>query len=452
MADSDAAMAAITRTPPLTVGAPHEPALNTPGNVGLCLSGGGTRACCAGMGQLRALAYLQANGASLLSQIKALSTVSGGSWLGVPYMFLPTDGPSDDDYLGVYDADQGALKPVDLHELPPGNAGVPMASETFSIEGIAATALIIHALARLNSPDDPLPANMLWQTVIALHILAPCGLFLHGDKDHPPDNYLPRDMFTANSASLHRIESSNAHLPTGTAHLFATGSARAQRPFLLCNMGMFQEADTSTDPTPYLPLVPVQATGFFGGVVGEPSEKIDGQRVRVEDANGRDVGGGGVDAFAVSSTFVDIAGEQAAVQQTRPWALADIMGTSSAAFAFNLQQVIDGWQRDRLRFRAWLAIESAALHDWIERHLPPEHHDDAKGLVDGDPLLDATLDLLGLGALIPEYQSWPVADPGPNPKPNRYADGGSLDNTGLASMLAYGDVDRVIVWRIGRDS
>jgi predicted acylesterase/phospholipase RssA len=85
--------ATITSTPPLTVGALYTPASSTPGNVGLCLSGGGTRACAAGMGQLRALASLQANGASLLSQIKALSTVSGGSWLGVPYQFLPASGP-----------------------------------------------------------------------------------------------------------------------------------------------------------------------------------------------------------------------------------------------------------------------------------------------------------------------------------------------------------------------
>jgi hypothetical protein len=109
----------------LTV-AQFQPASGTPGNVGLCLSGGGTRACCAGMGELRAFAYLQANGASLLSQVKALSTVSGGSWLGVPYMFMPPGGPSDAAYLGTYDADQGALTLGELAQLPSGNAGNPI--------------------------------------------------------------------------------------------------------------------------------------------------------------------------------------------------------------------------------------------------------------------------------------------------------------------------------------
>jgi len=72
----------------------------TPGNVGVSLSGGGSRALTAGMGQLRALNRLVANGQSLLAQVKALSTVSGGSWLGVPFIYLPPGSSSDAAYLG----------------------------------------------------------------------------------------------------------------------------------------------------------------------------------------------------------------------------------------------------------------------------------------------------------------------------------------------------------------
>src|SRR5580700_11294480 len=75
----------------------------TPGNVGVCLSGGGSRALTAGMGQLRALTKLvAANGQSLLAQVKALSTVSGGSWIGVPFIYLPPGSPSDAAYLGPW--------------------------------------------------------------------------------------------------------------------------------------------------------------------------------------------------------------------------------------------------------------------------------------------------------------------------------------------------------------
>src|SRR5688500_16470332 len=74
---------------------------DTPGNVGVCLSGGGSRALSAGMGQLRALKFLTANGKPLLDQVKAFSTVSGGSWLGVSWAYN-NSGKSEDDFLNRY--------------------------------------------------------------------------------------------------------------------------------------------------------------------------------------------------------------------------------------------------------------------------------------------------------------------------------------------------------------
>src|SRR5262245_36769537 len=62
---------------------------STPGRVGVCLSDGGSRALAAGMGQLRALKQLTVNGVPVLGQVRALSTVSGGSWLGVPFIYSP---------------------------------------------------------------------------------------------------------------------------------------------------------------------------------------------------------------------------------------------------------------------------------------------------------------------------------------------------------------------------
>ena len=47
--------AAVVATPPLTVNQFFPTPPVTPGNVGVCLSGGGSRALTAGMGQLQAL-------------------------------------------------------------------------------------------------------------------------------------------------------------------------------------------------------------------------------------------------------------------------------------------------------------------------------------------------------------------------------------------------------------
>jgi hypothetical protein len=81
----------------------RRPASDTPGNVAVCLSGGGSRAMTAGMGQLLALKNLTTgNGQSLLGKTKAISTVSGGSWVGTTFEYLTDPEISDDDYLGTY--------------------------------------------------------------------------------------------------------------------------------------------------------------------------------------------------------------------------------------------------------------------------------------------------------------------------------------------------------------
>jgi len=422
----------VTATPPLTVGQFYTPASSTPGNVGLCLSGGGTRACNAGMGQLRALASLQANGASLLSQIKALSTVSGGSWLGVPYQFLPSSGPSDAAYLGTYNADQGSLTVDELATLPAGNAGNPMTSVMFSVEGIAGTAVLLYEIFLRTSPSNPLPANMLWQTVMGLNILNAYGLF-----DIAADGQ-PQDMFSATKDTLTAITKANPSLASETAYLFAdqVDTSRTQRPFLICNMGMFVTVPGVSFPL----LAPVQANGLMTGVVGAPANATD--------ANGLAVGGGGVDSFAFNSTFSSQSGSTATVTQLRQWSLTDIMGTSSAAFAETFQNQIAQWEANPWLFAKWLLQEGYAILKWIESHLPFELHATARALVDRGkrgPQASAEFSFPNPKNLIPQYPSWPAGAAASNPVPNTFADGGSLENNGLASMLAFTDIDSVIV-------
>ena len=53
-------------------------------NVGVAFSGGGTRSASAVLGQLRAL-----NKLGLISKIRYISCVSGGSWAAVPFTYLP---------------------------------------------------------------------------------------------------------------------------------------------------------------------------------------------------------------------------------------------------------------------------------------------------------------------------------------------------------------------------
>ncbi|MFL5282936.1 MAG: hypothetical protein ACJ8AW_18575, partial [Rhodopila sp.] len=160
-----------------------------PASVGVSLSGGGSRALTAGMGQLRALRKLTVNGQSLLAQVRALSVVSGGAWLGVPYVYLPPSAPSDTAYLGPWIEDQASLTPEMLAVLPAGNAGVPISSPMFSPRLLAVQALLLHTTLQV-------PPDMLWQTIVGLNILAEYGLYA------PTLHLAPTDTFSFDAATV----------------------------------------------------------------------------------------------------------------------------------------------------------------------------------------------------------------------------------------------------------
>jgi hypothetical protein len=461
--------ASLVPTPPLTVNQFFANPAPTPGNVGVCLSGGGSRALTAGMGQLQALSYLTLNGQPLLSQVKALSTVSGGSWLGVPFEFLRASGPTDAAYLGTYNTDPGSVTPAQLALLPAGNAGVPISSDFFMPEMLALEAYLLYRF-------ESVPANMLWQTVIALNILSAYGLYAAGT------NLAPADMFSYDQASLAQITAANQNLASETVYLFAdqVGTGRMRRPYLICNMGMFL-TEPNTPQTGAELLAPVQATPFFTGIVGTPTGV---------DANGLTPGGGGVASFAFNSIYVSSSGSGSSATvkaaQLRQWSLTDIVGTSSAFYADKLENQINEWEANPWELVTLLAQYMDEILKWIEHHLTAEAKPQAKAFVmratgttaasptapaspasPATPAAPAALTPLAsptasitsadelavmkfstseLGDIDPAYFYWPVTNPSvvTSPLPTRFADGGDFENTGINGMLAYSDIDRVI--------
>jgi hypothetical protein len=404
----------------------------TPGNVGVCLSGGGSRALTAGMGQLRALNKLTANGQSLLAQVKALSTVSGGSWLGVPFIYLPPGSPSDAAYLGPWIQDQSTLTPALLAQLPAGNAGVPISSPLFAPKLLAVQALLLHAVLRV-------PPDMLWQTIIGLNILADYGLY------EPTIHLTPTDTFsfdTAAVASQVTNPNLNPALTNEPIGLYADARdpTRTHRPFLVCNSAMFlKEPNTALEL-----LAPVQITPFTTGIFGIPAG---------EDGNGRKAGGGGVNTFGFNSAYVGASSGTATVAQTRQWSLTDAVGTSSAFFAEVLQNLFQGWRQNPADLAALVARNADTILHWIRTKLPIEVRGPAADMLRlnvhpmlGQPLLQAMPS--DLQKIIPKYQYWPVLDPHPStePIPSRFADGGNLENTGIAALLVYSDIDSIIAF------
>lgn len=423
---------------------------NTPGNVGVCLSGGGSRALSGGMGELRGLSALQLNGQSLLSQTKALSTVSGGSWIGVTFELL-TAGTGDADYLNEYVADPGRLVPTatpghspaeTLDQLPEGNIGNSVNTDLFSVPALAVEAFLLYKI--LGTPLD-----FLWQALMGAHILAPYGLY------NPGRQGLPHSFFSWDQATLQsQVTGPNPQLGSETAHLVASGPGRTRRPFLICNTAMF----LSEPNTRFQSLAPVQATAFMTGIVGSPTGT---------DANGRTPGGGGVTSFAFSSNPTAVQGTGVTVSQQRQLSLTDIVGSSSAAFADTLRNQFVLWEQDPQQFLDTLKELADDIWDWIKKRF--SHLEEVARLIkdmDKDPvepekLLESRIelatveDLASLKAdlqfvqgLIPEYQYWPVAgvQPFPQTKSTGFADGGNLENSGINAMLSYSDVDNIIAF------
>jgi hypothetical protein len=384
------------------------------------------------MGQLRALNKLAANGQSLLAQVKALSTVSGGSWLGVPFIYLPPGSPSDAAYLGPWIEDQSTLTPAILAQLPAGNAGVPISSPLFAPKLLAVQALLLHAVLRV-------PPDMLWQTITGLNILANYGLYA------PTIHLTPTDTFSFNAAVV-EAQVTNPILNPAVArepidlYADARDPSRTHRPFLVCNCAMFlKEPNTALEL-----LAPVQVTPFITGIFGTPGG---------EDANGRKPGGGGVNTFGFNSAYVGASSSAATVAQTRQWSLTDAVGTSSAFFAEVLQNLFQGWRQNPADLAALVAVNADTIEHWIRTKLPIEARGPTADLLRlnaqpalGQPLLQTMLSDLQM--IIPSYQYWPVLDPRPSaqPIPSQFADGGNLENTGIAALLAYSDIDSIIAF------
>ncbi|MFC1749825.1 hypothetical protein ACFL2V_13580 [Pseudomonadota bacterium] len=417
-------------------------ASSTPGNVGICMSGGGSRAMTAGMGQLRGLLNLKdASGNSLLSLTKAISTVSGGSWLGVPFVYLNASVASDDDYLGNYVAPDNVTVKA-LGEIGPTNIG-HQCNDSFSVLDLAWQAMGLYWKG--------VKADMLWQTLVAKHILKPYGLF--ADQKNQPDS-----LYSYNAASLAAITGSNPTLKDETAHLVADGASQVRRPYLVCNFAMF--VDVSGEPLKY--LVPVQATPFFTGVVSTPpGADITGDQ---------QAGGGGVTPFAFSSGLQGVSDINVKISQSRQFTLLDSVGTSSAAFAEVLNNFGRKWLYEPETF---FEMANSGIYQSLQRtegerlsempddvrnvlkridsgeigHLISGLKGDVREALKGEELkLDDFMEAFSaLKDIVPTYSYWPVVDAkSGSQEETRFADAGNLENTGVNALLTYKDIDNII--------
>ena len=415
----------------------NHPTNNISGNVGVAISGGGSRSMVAAMGQLRGLKALSNAQGNLLEQTKAISTVSGGSWLGIPFMYL-NSACRDDDLLGIFQ-EPGTYTTENLQQLNECNIGsrciVKFSAKDLALESVM---LIIGGL----------PPDMVWQTLIGIHILKFYDLYSQAAG-------LPNNFFSYDKQSLENILHSNPSLANKTCYLVTAEKTKVTRPFFICNTAMFVNVPNKLNKF----LVPVQITPFFTGIFSNPED--------ARDANHQLVGGGGVTSFAFNSNLQAIDQKNATVTQSRQFSLTDAAGASSSFFAEYLEKMAIIWNgnlkhffddvKDKLNSDRWqhilknIPIQHGKIIFNLLNKLDALSHQETE--IANEQLLKADIDpkifhdALGkMIAILPKYHYWSVnnTDPQADVLDNVFADGGNLENTGISALLLYEDIDNII--------
>jgi hypothetical protein len=283
--------------------------------VGLCLSGGGSRAASVSAGVLRGLRHL-----GLLDRVAVLSTVSGGGWAGVPFTYLPAD-ISDDQLLGAVVQDPCDLTWCHTVGQDPARALDVMPEQ--ALAGIGTRVGLVEFLAKaieleVSHRDSP---SVLWCRAVGALILEPFGL---GDVTAAG---VPASYFSATREWLESTVLAAGRNPLLSRADFHLVTARA-RPLLVTNASVFWPP--GTHPRRRGPAgAPLEVYPFEGASTGV------GVPVSPAGGAGGELGGGWLDPFAFGGHAPAAAAVKDRVEVPTPpgrFALSDIAGTSSSAF------------------------------------------------------------------------------------------------------------------------
>ena len=388
--------------------------------LGICLSGGGSRALTCALGQLSALnAMTLPNGQPVLGPDQYISSVSGGSWASVLYTFLPQTinqiNVSDADFL-IEPVGPGSLTKGDPSTNTPGNVmymGPYCLGTTPQQFSLANIGVFLKTLADSFFFAHPSQWNWFWIAGIGEIVLKPFALYSATYNSNGPF-VLPSLMFSQSTDEVAQITKYNPSLGPSDFYL-----PRAGRPSLIVNTNLLENYQLASSPQ-----IPVQATPVATSVLGQSPD-------------GTVLGGGGVESFGFTSTLIG-AGKitgMALVTTNRNYSLCDIAGCSSAFFAALLLQYINTGINDiitdfenYLISRGWTETEAdlagAALEIAVEFFVDTNSAD-----------------------VIPKYNYWSVGQvSSPSNNTLGFSDGGSFDDSGILGLLAQTNANKIIAF------
>ena len=284
-------------------------------NVGICFPGGGTRALCATMGQLRGLLSFD-----FLKHVDYISCVSGGSWASCAFTYYRAGATSDADLLGP------VTQPQDI--TLNGLSNVPTSSL-----GWGATQDLGDAIEAANHAG--VPEDLLWAVAVGNVFFARYGLF---DPEHP-------SYFSLDEESVAKIKAANPSLANAPFHVVRKPSDY-KMPYLLINGTM----DGPSATTPYNPdqLVMITYSPLYSGIPFQQTIVYPMAKMRhVRGTITALVGGGFIETFAWGCDAPAAPAVDGRVTVNAPasvFSLVHASGTSSSAFAgaFEKIKLLDG--------------------------------------------------------------------------------------------------------------
>ncbi|MEM7245736.1 MAG: hypothetical protein AAF533_10355 [Acidobacteriota bacterium] len=407
-------------------------------DVGVCFSGGGSRALTCAWGQMIGLRNLTIGDESLLDRIRYLSSVSGGTWASALWVYLPESVPEDEFFSPLVNPGDLAIGTppsggMDVSEMGPLAMGrVPQDFESLfepdPLKNIIAEFLLIVGLQG-RKLSESLP--WLWMYIVGLNVLRPFSLYDYSIesvlKGEPPWSYEGAKSFTLSKsyAAAHVLDLPLPPLADGFVYVHGGAEGSPNRPIHVINTNI-------VGPTPSGAmgpiLVPIQVSPVSGGSLGSDPTRPEPP-----------LGGGSVESFAFTSQLQSTTTESPVTSAfPRTHGLVDITCSSSAFFAAALAErvptaarMLSELDEDSLR---------AKLGEEAEQLLCTESKTKLASLLEEAAKVEPS-------DLVPRYDYWPVARADEGPAANtstQFADGGNLDNTGVLGMLAQTDVATIV--------
>jgi hypothetical protein len=392
--------------------------------LGVCLSGGGSRALTCALGQLSALNNMPGTnpGQTVLDQVLYLSSVSGGSWASVLYTFLPQtingQPVSDADFL------IDPVAPQLLFKGSPSTSGsgnvcyigpfcLGTVPQQFNPQTIGA---FLYTLYMWGFFGNSAKWNWFWIAGIGEIVLKPFGLY---EAFYNPNvNYVePSNFFSLSEAQVAAcITPNNPTLDSSQFYL-----CRSNRPCLIVNTNVLENYTIQDSAQ-----TPVQATPIASGVLGQSPD-------------GTMVGGGAVESFAFTSTVTGPGAPAgtADVLTVRRYSLCDIAGCSSAFFAEYLLQYLNQEIDSIVAELEQYLVNTLGFSQWEADLIAAVVKAGAETFLDVEA-----------SKVIPLYNYWPLGKVNCGSANTTYgfSDGGDFDNIGILGMLAQTDANCILVF------